>query len=107
MQLVTSVFICDLIVGIMRVQDIVVASSNFTDYCQPIKGSSFIGHDHECECSHSVYNRTIMSNLFPQYNEQLINVTNYFQTTYPSDTFAVVFQPLLIDIMSFPIQAIR
>jgi hypothetical protein len=93
----------------MRVQDIVVSTANFTDYCQPIKGSSFVGHDHECECSHSDYNRTIMSDLFPHYNTALQGVTHHFQDAiFASDqSFAVVFQPLLVDIMSFPIEAIR
>ncbi|KAI9481391.1 MAG: hypothetical protein EXX96DRAFT_481185 [Benjaminiella poitrasii] len=97
------------IVGVMRVQDIVVASSNFTDYCRPIKGSDFIGHDHECECSHSVYNRTIMSTYFPQYNAALQGVVQHYQSEefLADQSFAVVFQPLLVDIMSFPIQAIR
>ncbi|KAI7899805.1 uncharacterized protein BX663DRAFT_532615 [Cokeromyces recurvatus] len=97
------------IVGLMRVHDIVVATSNFTDYCRPIKGSDFIGHDHECECSHSEYNRTIMSTHFPEYNVALKNVVENYQTDqFLSDqTFGVVFQPLLVDIMSFPIQAIR
>lgn len=92
----------------MKVQDIVVESSMFPSYCRPIKGSDFIGHDHECECSHSDANRTIMSNLFPQYNAALQNVAQHYQdATFASNTdFAVVFQPLLVDIMSFPIQAI-
>lgn len=90
----------------MKVQDIVVATSNYTDYCRPIKGSNFIGHDHECECSHSEANRTIMNTLFPEYNEALLQAVNYYRQP-PSDTFAVVYQPLLVDIMSFPIQAIR
>jgi hypothetical protein len=97
------------IVGMMKVQDIVVQSSRFTSYCQPIKGSDFIGHDHECECSHTDANRTIMSDLFPQYNAALQGVAQHYQDpSFESVTdFAVVFQPLLINIMSFPIQAIR
>ncbi|CEG83532.1 hypothetical protein RMATCC62417_17437 [Rhizopus microsporus] len=93
------------IIGIMKVQDIVVATSNYTDYCRPIKGSNFIGHDHECECSHSEANRTIMNSLFLEYNAALLQAVNYYRQP-PSDTFAVVYQPLLVDIMSFPIQAI-
>jgi hypothetical protein len=98
-----------LLVGMMKVQDIVVQSSNFSSYCQPIKGSDFIGHDHECECSHSIANRTIMSDLFPQYNEVLQGVAQHYQdpTFAANQDFAVVFQPLLVDIMTFPIQAIR
>ncbi|KAI8646013.1 hypothetical protein BD408DRAFT_381327 [Parasitella parasitica] len=97
------------IVGMMRVQDIVVNTANFTDYCQPIKGSNFIGHDHECECSHSVYNRTIMDSLFPQYNQALQGVAQHYQSSvFAADQqFAVVFQPLLVDIFTFPIEAIR
>ncbi|ORE15083.1 hypothetical protein BCV71DRAFT_186087 [Rhizopus microsporus] len=94
------------IIGIMKVQDIVVATSNYTDYCRPIKGSNFIGHDHECECSHSEANRTIMNTLFPEYNAALLQAVNYYRQP-PSNAFAVVYQPLLVDIMSFPIQAIR
>ncbi|KAG1234511.1 hypothetical protein G6F68_002725 [Rhizopus microsporus] len=93
------------IIGIMKVQDIVVATSNYTDYCRPIKGSNFIGHDHECECSHSEANRTIMNTLFPEYNAALLQAVNYYRQP-PSNAFAVVYQPLLVDIMSFPIQAI-
>lgn len=93
----------------MRVQDIVVNTANFTDYCQPIRGSNFIGHDHECECSHSTYNRTIMSDLFPQYNQALEGVAQHFQSSvFEADQqFAVVYQPLLVDIFTFPIEAIR
>lgn len=93
----------------MRVQDIVVQTASFTEYCQPIKGSNFIGHDHECECSHSDQNRTIMSDLFPAYNTALEGVAKYYQSDTFKDEqdFAVVFQPLLVDIMSFPIEAIR
>ncbi|KAI8368759.1 hypothetical protein BD560DRAFT_330800 [Blakeslea trispora] len=94
------------IIGIMKVQDIVVATSNYTDYCRPIQGSSFVGHDHMCECSHSVANRTLMASLFPQYNSVLQGVSQHFQTSGEDDNFTVVFQPLLIDILSFPIQAI-
>ncbi|OAD01374.1 hypothetical protein MUCCIDRAFT_165262 [Mucor lusitanicus CBS 277.49] len=95
-------------VGMMRVQDIVVNTSNFTDYCQPIPGSNFIGHDHECECSHSAANLTIMSDLFPQYNQALQGVAQHFQSSvFEADQqFAVVYQPLLVDIFSFPIEAI-
>jgi len=93
----------------MRVQDIVVNTSNFTDYCQPIPGSNFVGHDHECECSHSAANLTIMSDLFPQYNQALQGVAEHFQSSvFEADQkFAVVYQPLLVDIFSFPIEAIR
>ncbi|KAI7888762.1 uncharacterized protein EV154DRAFT_544821 [Mucor mucedo] len=96
------------IVGMMKVQDIVVQSSNFTSYCQPIKGSTFIGHDHECECSHSDQNRTMMSDLFPAYNTALEGIAQHYQnlTADIDPSFAVVFQPLLVDIMSFPIEAI-
>lgn len=96
-------------VGMMRVQDIVVNTSNFTDYCQPIAGSNFVGHDHECECSHSAANLTIMSDLFPQYNQALQGVAEHFQSSvFEADQqFAVVYQPLLVDIFSFPIEAIR
>jgi hypothetical protein len=92
----------------MKVQDIVVQTSNFSSYCEPIKGSNFIGHDHECECSHSTENRTIMSDLFPEYNSGLQGIAQHYQDlTADSDPqFAVVFQPLLVDIMSFPIEAI-
>ncbi|CAO0789755.1 unnamed protein product [Mucor circinelloides] len=92
----------------MRVQDIVVNTSNFTDYCQPIPGSNFVGHDHECECSHSAANLTIMSDLFPQYNQALQGVAEHFQSSvFEADQkFAVVYQPLLVDIFSFPIEAI-
>lgn len=89
----------------MRVQDIVISTSNYTNYCQPIKGSSFIGHDHECECSHSADNLTIMDQNFPAYNQALQQVVAHYKE--PNDTFAVIYQPLLVDIMSFPIQAIR
>jgi phospholipase B1 len=92
-------------VGLMRVQDIVISTSNYTNYCQPIKGSSFIGHDHECECSHSIANLTIMNQNFPAYNQALQQVVAHYKE--PNDTFAVIYQPLLVDIMSFPIQAIR
>ncbi|CAO3634601.1 unnamed protein product [Mucor fragilis] len=97
------------IVGMMRVQDIVVNTANFTDYCQPIPGSNFVGHDHECECSHSAANLTIMSDLFPQYNQALQGVAQHFQSSvFEADQqFAVVYQPLLVDIFSFPIEAIR
>lgn len=50
-----------------------------------------------------------MSDLFPDYNTALQDVAAHYQgATFASDqTFAVVFQPLLVDIMSFPIEAIR
>lgn len=97
------------IVGMMRVQDIVIQSSNYVEYCQPIKGSSFIGHDHECECSHSDTNRTIMSDVFPHYNTALEGIAEHYKSISDEtqSTFAVVYQPLLVDIMSFPIEAIR
>lgn len=104
-----SLLTCTCIVGMMKVQDIVVQSSKFLSYCQPIKGSTFVGHDHECECSHSVENRTVMSNLFPAYNTALEGIAQYYQNmslNIPDSQFAVVFQPLLVDIMSFPIEAI-
>ncbi|KAI8968248.1 hypothetical protein BDF20DRAFT_908042 [Mycotypha africana] len=94
------------VIGLMRVHDIVLATSNYTDYCTPIPMSDFIGHDHECECSHSEYNRTIMSDMFPKYNDALQNIVKQYQVT-KDPNFAVVFQPLYIDIMSFPIEAIR
>ncbi|KAI9362779.1 hypothetical protein BD770DRAFT_315966 [Pilaira anomala] len=96
------------IVGMMRVQDIVIQSSNYVAYCQPIKGSSFIGHDHECECSHSDTNRTIMSDVFPHYNTALEGIAEHYKSISDEtqSTFAVVYQPLLVDIMSFPIEAI-
>ncbi|CAO3666370.1 unnamed protein product [Rhizopus stolonifer] len=92
------------IIGLMRVQDIVISTSSYTSYCEPIKGSSFIGHNHECECSHSEANLTIMNNYFPAYNEALQQVVSHYKE--PSDDFAVIYQPLLVDVMSFPIEAI-
>ncbi|GAA5801437.1 hypothetical protein HPULCUR_006883 [Helicostylum pulchrum] len=87
---------------------IVIQTSSFTEYCQPIKGSSFVGHDHECECSHSDTNRTIMSDVFPHYNTALQGIAQYYQsvTDEKNSQFGVVFQPLLVDIMTFPIEAI-
>lgn len=50
-----------------------------------------------------------MSDLFPAYNLALQGVAQHYQdVVFASDqNFAVVYQPLLVDIMSFPIEAIR
>ncbi|KAI9279824.1 hypothetical protein BY458DRAFT_431487 [Sporodiniella umbellata] len=93
------------IIGLMRVQDIVVSTSKYPEYCQPIKFSNFVGHDHECECSHTETNLTIMNDNFAGYNKAIQQVVSKYNE--PNDTFAVIYQPLLVDIMSFPIQAIR
>ena len=89
----------------MRVDEIFVQSQNYPEYCQPFpRFSDFVLHDHECECAHTPANRTVMSTLTPQYNSGLKQIATSFKN---NDTFSVVFQPLNVDIMSFPIQAIR
>ena len=89
----------------MRVDEIFVQSQNYPEYCQPFpRFSDFVLHDHECECAHTPANRTVMSTLTPQYNTGLKQIAESFKA---NDTFAVTFQPLNVDIMSFPIQAIR
>ncbi|KAJ8663321.1 hypothetical protein O0I10_000560 [Lichtheimia ornata] len=91
------------VVGVMRVDEIFIETQAYPEYCQPFPRSSFVMHDHECECAHSEANRTIMRTLTPQYNTALESIVS----RYPSnDTFAVVFQPLKMDVSSFPIQVI-
>ncbi|KAI7882061.1 hypothetical protein K492DRAFT_128088 [Lichtheimia hyalospora FSU 10163] len=92
------------VVGVMRVDEIFIETQAYPEYCQPFPRSSFVMHNHECECAHSEANRTIMRTLTPQYNTALETIVS----RYPSnDTFAVVFQPLKMDVSSFPIQVIR
>lgn len=97
-------YLYDFIVGVMRVDEIFIETQAYPQYCQPFPRSSFVMHDHECECAHSETNRTIMRTLTPQYNRALESIVSRYQ---PNDTFAVVFQPLKMDVASFPIQVIR
>lgn len=92
------------VVGVMRVDEIFIETQAYPEYCQPFPRSSFVMHDHECECAHSEANRTIMRTLTPQYNTALESIVFRYQS---NDTFAVVFQPLKMDVSSFPIQVIR
>ncbi|KAI9491110.1 hypothetical protein BDB00DRAFT_767667 [Zychaea mexicana] len=92
------------IVGVMRVDEIFVESQNYPEYCQPFPFSDFVLHDHECECAHTPANRTVMATLTPQYNVGLQTIADSYMA---NDSFAVTFQPLKTDILSFPIEAIR
>ncbi|KAI8147093.1 hypothetical protein BJV82DRAFT_553010 [Fennellomyces sp. T-0311] len=91
------------IVGVMRVDEIFVETQNFPEYCQPFPTSDFVMHDHECMCAHTAINRTIMSTLTPQYN---LGLEGIVKSARSNDSFAVVYQPLKVDILSFPIEAI-
>lgn len=91
-------------VGVMRVEQIFVQTKAYPKYCEPFPRSTFVLHNYECECAHTQANRTIMANFTPQYNLQLQQIV---QSYAPNDTFAVVYQPLNINITSFPIDAIR
>ncbi|KAI9322740.1 hypothetical protein BX666DRAFT_1849325 [Dichotomocladium elegans] len=93
-----------LTVGVMSIDQIFIATQAYPEYCQPFEGSTFVMHDHECMCAHSDANRTIMSELTPQYNAALEEIVGRYP---PNDSFAVVYQPLKMDISTFPIEAIR
>jgi phospholipase B1 len=96
------------IIGMIRVDEIFVATIPYASYCQPFPRNDFVLHDHECGCGHSAVNRTIMANLVPQYNSALAKIASFYQTPmYANESFAVVYRPLPVDILSFPIQAIR
>ncbi|CAO3599917.1 unnamed protein product [Absidia cylindrospora] len=96
------------IIGMIRVDEIFVATLPYASYCQPFPRNDFVLHDHECGCAHSEANRTIMANLLPQYNTALERIASFYQSPmYANDSFAVVYHPLPVDILSFPIQAIR
>ncbi|KAI8059301.1 hypothetical protein BC940DRAFT_282062 [Gongronella butleri] len=95
------------VIGLLRIDEIFVDTQAYPTYCRPFKQKNFVLHDHECMCAHSVANRTLMANLMPQFNAKLQSVVNFYQgPMYSNDTFAVVFHPLPVNILSFPIQAI-
>jgi phospholipase B1 len=96
------------IIGMIRVDEIFTATQAHPEYCRPFARNDFVLSDHECGCAHSAANRTIMSQLMPQYNAALSRVASFYQDPmYSNDTFGVVFRALPVDINSFPIQAIR
>jgi hypothetical protein len=79
--------------------------TNGSSYCEPFKDSPFVLHDYECPCAHSTANQTIMAQNVDLYNQELQSVYyTYKAMNFP--TFAVAYQPLPVDIMSFPITAI-
>lgn len=93
-----------LLVGLIHVDQIYQLTNNST-YCQPFQSSPFVVHDYECPCGHSVVNQTIMAANVALYNQALESVYfTYKAQNFPN--FAVAYQPLPVDIMSFPIDAI-
>ncbi|KAG0185992.1 DnaJ (Hsp40), sub C, member 2 [Apophysomyces sp. BC1034] len=96
------------IVGLMEVDEIFVRTKAYPAYCQPFDRSSFVLNNYECSCAHTAANRTIIHNLLPSYNEALQDIALHYQTLQQTSnqSFAVAYQPLLVDINSFPIEAI-
>lgn len=58
----------------------------------------------ECAC-HADADHKSMDDLAASYNEQLITIANKYKAQ-PNGTFAVVYRPANINIMSFPIDAL-
>jgi hypothetical protein len=74
-------------------------------YCQPFQSSPFVVNDYECPCAHSSANKTIMAANVEFYNQALESVyLTYKAQNFP--TFGVAYQPLAVDILSFPIEVI-
>ncbi|KAG2174358.1 hypothetical protein INT43_004381, partial [Umbelopsis isabellina] len=91
-------------VGMIHVDQIYKLTDG-SDYCEPFRNSSFVLHDYECPCAHSAANQTIMAQNVELYNQALQSVYyTYKAMNFP--TFAVAYQPLPVDILSFPITAI-
>jgi len=91
-------------VGLIHVDQIYQVTMN-SSYCQPFQNSPFVVHDYECPCAHTVANQTIMRENVDLYNQALQSVyLTYKAQNFP--TFAVAYQPLPVNVMSFPINAI-
>jgi phospholipase B1 len=58
----------------------------------------------ECSC-HADADHKSMDDLAASYNQQLITIANKYKAQ-PGGTFAVVYHPANINIMSFPIDAL-
>ncbi|ORY97716.1 hypothetical protein BCR43DRAFT_437435 [Syncephalastrum racemosum] len=91
------------IVGLLRVDEIFTQTQAYPEYCQPFPRTSFVLHNYECTCAHTEANRTLIASLVPQYNIALKALAQAYTT---NDSFAVIYQPLQPDILSFPIDAI-
>jgi phospholipase B1 len=91
-------------VGLIHVDQIYQLTVN-SSYCKPFQNSPFVVHDYECPCAHSLANQTTMAANVEFYNQALKSVyMTYAAQNFPN--FGVAYQPLPVDIMSFPINAI-
>ncbi|KAG2178685.1 hypothetical protein INT44_001838, partial [Umbelopsis vinacea] len=91
-------------VGLIHVEEIYQLTLN-SSYCKPFQNNAFVVHDYECPCAHSIANQTSMAANVEFYNQALKSVyLTYAAQNFP--TFGVAYQPLPVNIMSFPIQAI-
>jgi phospholipase B1, membrane-associated len=91
-------------VGLIHVDEIYQLTMN-SSYCKPFQNSVFVVHDYECPCAHSLANQATMAANVELYNQALKSVyLTYAAQNFP--TFGVAYQPLPVDIMSFPIEAI-
>ncbi|KAH8548110.1 hypothetical protein BGW37DRAFT_461495 [Umbelopsis sp. PMI_123] len=92
------------LLGLIHVDEIYQLTMNST-YCQPFQSSPFVVNDYECPCAHSSANKTIMAANVEFYNQALESVyLTYKAQNFP--TFGVAYQPLAVDILSFPIEVI-
>ncbi|KAI8576220.1 hypothetical protein K450DRAFT_214495 [Umbelopsis ramanniana AG] len=90
--------------GLIHVEDIYQLTMN-SSYCKPFQNNAFVVHDYECPCAHSMANQTAMAANVEFYNQALKSVySTYAAQNFP--TFGVAYQPLPVNIMSFPIEAI-
>ncbi|KAI8875869.1 hypothetical protein K501DRAFT_299157 [Backusella circina FSU 941] len=89
--------------GTFKVSQVKPLTDGRTDYCELLNGTV---NEFECSCFSSKENMAKMDSYSDGYNKQLQAIAEKYKAT-ENGTFAVMYSPANIDILSFPIDALR